>query len=56
MANSPKTESDRQVKDHSVDNPADVNDTPDFTALKPKPKKKIGRPRKSEKPRNCSTG
>ena len=49
MANSPKIESDRPVKDQFVDNPADVNNTPDLTALEPIPEKKIGRPNEERK-------
>ena len=39
MANFPKTESD----------PADVNNTPDLTALEAIPKKKFGRPNEERK-------
>jgi hypothetical protein len=44
MADTPKNESDHPRKDQFLDNLADVNDTPDVTALKASPKNKIGRP------------
>lgn len=49
MANSLSTKSDRPLQDQFVDNPADINDPPDVTALKPTPKKKIGRPNEERK-------
>ena len=39
-----KSESNGPEKDQFLDNPADVNNTPDLTALNPIQKKKMGRP------------